>query len=223
MYQIKFNDYLEIISDDCLINTKSYFEFINNADKINYIKDKGFVLEYQNKEYFIKLNKYDLILFKSKHYEMMPYYYQKLIFNYHLKNEIIETNHEKREYLNELYLNKPKFKNILIKNYIKQIEKNINDKNIILLILSGFVFFNILFKSIKEYKNSMKEMENKIKKIKELKVYEFAFEKYGNIDINVYLNEMFKHKDNSHCNNNHELYKDNIIEFDKVKKLVKKR
>lgn len=240
MYQIKINDYAEIITDDYTLNIKSYYQFIDVVDKITFVKDNGFVLEYNNKQYFIRFNKDELQMYKYKHYELLPYYYQKLVTSYHFKNEIIETNTERIDYLNMLYKNKPTFKNTFAINSNNTIKRMIDNKNIFGLIFTEFLLLKDLFKSIKDYNNELKNWENKIDKIQKLKVPDYAFQLNNGID-KYYIIEKMKNNNkqkNNSLNNIYYLYQynevnktelkqddkeDKIVSFDDIKTLIKKR
>ena len=142
MYQIKLNSYSEIITDNINLDEKYYFQFIDNAEDISYVDNNGFIIKYNNDSYFFRFTNQENRFFKHKDYELLPYTHQRLIRNYHIIKGIIETELEKRDYLDKLKEKEPKFLNI-IKNNFKN-NKFFNSDDFPLMFLMEMIMLNII-------------------------------------------------------------------------------
>ena len=134
MYQIKINSYSEIITDNINLDEKYYFQFIDNAEDISYVDNNGFIIKYNNDSYFFRFTNQENRFFKHKDYELLPYTHQRLIRNYHIMKGIIETELEKRDYLDKLKEKEPKFLNIIKNNFKNNKFFNGNDFPIVFFI-----------------------------------------------------------------------------------------
>ena len=144
MYQIKLNPYLEIITDNINLNMKYYYQFIDDADDITYLENQGFIIKYNNDSYFFRLNNYENNMIKHKNYELLPYTHQRLVRNYHIKHDIIESESDKSEYLEKLRYNKPKFLNIFKTNIMSRKFFSIKDFPLLLLIESIMIVLGLI-------------------------------------------------------------------------------
>ena len=189
MYQIKINNYSGIITDDLSLNIDGFYEFINKVDKIIYINNRGFVLDYNNKRYFFNFKKEEIIHFENKQYSLLPYTHQRLVRIYHIKNDIIETNAEKQEYLEILDNNKPLLKKIILNNYKKMLIKFIQEKDLI-KILNICYLIKEIFYSIKEFEKEINNWEEKKQTIKKLDVSEFSFQLKIDANEEIILDKM---------------------------------
>lgn len=189
MYQIKINNYSEIITDDLSLNINSFYEFINKVYMITYVNNRGFVLDYNNKKYFFSFKKEEIIHFENKQYSLLPYTHQRLVRIYHILNETIETNAEKQEYLEILDNNKPLLKKIILNNYKKMYMKIIQERDLIKLLNICYLIKEIFF-SIKEFENELNNWEEKKQTIKRLNVKEFSFQLKIDINEEIILDKM---------------------------------